>query len=63
MMTKSDFVAVAEVLSEHKDSEETYYIAMDLADRFYSINPRFDHYRFMQAIDFDAITHIFREDK
>jgi len=64
MMTKSDFVAVAEVLSEHKDSEETYYIAMDLSDVFYSINPRFDHDRFMQAIDFDGVAHfLFREDK
>lgn len=64
MMTKSDFIAVAEVLAEHKDSEATYYIAMDLSDVFYSINPNFNHDLFMQAIDFDGVAHfLFREDK
>ena len=67
MMTKSDFVAIAEVLAEHKDSDTTYYIAMDLSDVFYSINQNFSHELFMQAIDFEAVVHstsiIFEEDK
>ena len=63
MMSKADFEAVAEVLAEHKDSEETYYIAMDLSDVFYSRNPRFSHDKFFNAIDFDGVSHIFEETK
>ena len=63
MMSKADFEAVAEVLAAPKDSEEPYYIAMDLSDVFYSRHPRFSHDKFFNAIDFDGVAHIFEESK
>jgi len=52
-LSRKDFEAIAEVFAEHSDTDEAFYIALDLSDVFYSINPRFDHNTFFNMCGFD----------
>lgn len=45
MMTKKDFIAVAEIVREHGNAQ----IARELAKIFLQQNPRFDSQRFLDA--------------
>ena len=55
MMTKKDYILIAEVLSGHIDLERNNLdstaisIMEDLADMFKSENPRFSHVKFFEA--------------
>jgi hypothetical protein len=53
MMTRKDYVATAEILSDVSDVVEDvvlYAIAKDFADYFQKDNPRFDREKFYSAI-------------
>jgi hypothetical protein len=52
MMTRKDYVATAEILSnytQHFDVGTFADIVNDFADMFENDNPRFDHDRFVEA--------------
>jgi hypothetical protein len=53
MMTRKDYVATAEILSDWADVmdyETLYALAKDFADYFSSDNERFDRKRFFSAV-------------
>jgi hypothetical protein len=53
MMTRKDYVAVAEILSKYVDKVDNDYLsdlARDFSDMFQKDNERFDYLRFLKAV-------------
>lgn len=61
MMTRKDYVMVAEILSSYKDLIGDEFTFHDLVDEFAGYfaedNPRFDSNRFFSACNRDFLTH------
>ena len=59
MIAKKEFEAIAELLNEHafdryeqRLTDGVFYICLDMSHLFASLNPNFDHDKFMNACGF-----------